>query len=72
MTDGSRRGEERERRERRERSSREEAEKQRKDKESKERRSEDLKESWRRNHPSEQGEEGGKVRPGRSRRGRPT
>jgi hypothetical protein len=63
MTDGSRLGEERESRER---SSREEDEKRREDKE---RRSDQLKESWQRNHPSE--EEGGKGRPGRSSRGRP-
>ncbi len=36
--------------------------------EDKERRSDDLKEAWRRHHPSEQ-DEGGKGRPGR--RGRP-
>ena len=68
MTDGSRPDEERESRKR---LSHEEDEKRREDKESKERRSDQLKESWRRNHPSEQ-EEGGKGRPGRSRRGRPT
>jgi hypothetical protein len=39
--------------------------------EDKERRSDELQEAWRRNHPSEE-EEGGKGRPGRSRRGRPT
>jgi hypothetical protein len=39
--------------------------------EDKERRSDELQEAWRRNHPSEK-EEGGKGRPGRSRRGRPT
>ena len=39
--------------------------------EDKERRSDELQEAWRRNHPSEE-EEGGKDRPGRSRRGRPT
>jgi hypothetical protein len=55
MTDGSRRDEERER------PSREEGEKRREDKE---RRSDKLKESWRRNHPSEQ-EEVGKDWPGK-------
>jgi hypothetical protein len=62
MTDRSRQNEERER------PSREEETQRREDKE---RRSSDLQEAWRRNHPSEQ-EEGGKGRPGRSRKGRPT
>ena len=53
MTDTSRPDEERER------PSHEEDENRRKDKE---RRSDQLKESWRRNHPSEQ-EKGGKDRP---------
>jgi len=56
MTDGSRRGEEREW------PSREEDEKRREDKE---RRSSDLQEAWRRNHPSEDSEAGGKDRPER-------
>jgi len=57
MTDGSSRDEERER------PSQEEDERRREDKE---KRSSDLKESWRRNHPSEQ-EEGGKDWPGKGR-----
>ena len=56
MTDGSRPDEERER------PSREEAEERR---EQRDRRSDDLREAWRRNHPSER-EEGGKERPMRS------
>ena len=52
-----------EERERRERASREEDEKRREG--DKERRSNELKESWRRNHPSEEDE--GKGRPGRGR-----
>jgi hypothetical protein len=67
MTNGSRRGEERERRERLSHEEDLQRQEDKESKESKERRSEDLKESWRRNHPSEQ-EEGGKGRPGRSRR----
>ncbi len=54
MTDGSSRNEERDR------TSREEDERRREDKE---KRSSDLKESWRRNHPSE--EEERKGRPGK-------
>jgi hypothetical protein len=52
--------------ERRERKKSEEADERRR--EDKERCSDDLKEAWRRHHPSEQ-DEGGKGRPGR--RGRP-
>ena len=48
-----------------ERASREEDERRRE--EDKERRSSELKESWRRNHPSEEEDEG-KGRPGRGRR----
>jgi hypothetical protein len=62
MTDRHSRDEERERPSREEETQR---------LEDKERRSDELQEAWRRNHPSEQ-EEGGKGRPGRSRRGRPT
>ena len=53
-----------EERERGERASREEDEKRREG--DKERRSSELKESWRRNHPSEEEDEG-KGRPGRGR-----
>jgi hypothetical protein len=56
MTDGSRRDEERER------PSREEEEERT---EERDRRSDELREAWRRNHPSE-GEEGEKGRPMRS------